>query len=222
MSVIVQEKEQTMFGIHDYGMFLAAGILLNLTPGQDTFYILGRTLAQGKRAGVASVLGIACGSVLHTIAAAAGLSALLFASASAFLFVKLAGAVYLVYLGLRMLLAKKAESSPSDGGTGPRLPLRRVFFQGLLTNLLNPKVALFFLALMPQFISEDSPAKSAAFVLLGFSFIATGTFWCLCLVWFSAFLGGRFRRASAGAAFLERAAGALFVLLGLRLATAKR
>lgn len=211
-----------MFGIHDYGMFLAAGILLNLTPGQDTFYILGRTLAQGKNAGVASVLGIACGSIVHTVAAAAGLSALLFASASAFLFVKLAGAGYLIYLGLRMLFSKKSSTGQPLAAQMSGEPLGKVFWQGMLTNVLNPKVALFFLALMPQFISETSADKSAAFVLLGLSFITTGTLWCLCLVWFSARLGNLFRtRPSVGALF-ERAAGALFVALGLRLALAKR
>lgn len=211
-----------MFGIHDYGMFLAAGILLNLTPGQDTFYVLGRTLAQGKNAGVASVLGISCGSVLHTIFAAAGLSAVLFASASAFLFVKLAGAGYLIYLGMRMLLSKKTEPAPQPNAAVGRAPLRKIFWQGMLTNVLNPKVALFFLALMPQFISDASADKPAAFVLLGLSFITTGTLWSLCLVWFSSRLGARFRRRAALGTYLERAAGALFVALGLRLATAKR
>jgi threonine/homoserine/homoserine lactone efflux protein len=100
-----------MFGIHDFGIFLVTGIVLNLTPGPDTFYILGRSMAQGRSAGIASVLGISTGSLVHTLSAALGLSALLAASASAFLAVKLAGAAYLVYLGSRMLFSRASAAT---------------------------------------------------------------------------------------------------------------
>src|SRR4051812_439295 len=100
-----------MFGIHDFGVFLVTGLLLNLTPGPDTFYILGRSIAQGRSAGIASVFGISSGSLVHTFAAAVGLSALLAASAMAFFFVKLAGAGYLIFLGTRMLLARKQAAA---------------------------------------------------------------------------------------------------------------
>src|ERR1700758_3578291 len=131
-----------MFGIHDFGLFLAAGILLNLTPGPDTAYILGRSIAQGREAGIASALGICVGSIFHTCAAALGLSAILATSAFAFGTIKILGGAYLVFIGIKILL---------DRSRVPNLPtnFRRrtaiaAFRQGVLTNLLNPKVALFF------------------------------------------------------------------------------
>ena len=208
-----------MFGIHDFGVFLVTGILLNLTPGQDTMFILGRSMAQGRAAGIASALGISTGSVIHTFAAAFGLSALLAASASAFLLIKLAGAAYLVFLGVRMLFARTAAAAiPASVGSSGFLA---VFRQGLLTNILNPKVALFFLAFMPQFIATDSPSKFAAFVALGLCFVTTGTLWCLTLAWFSSLLGDRLRGNTGFAEILNRTAGALFVFLGIRLASSK-
>src|SRR6188768_10550 len=126
-----------MFGIHDFGIFLAAGFLLNLTPGPDTLYILGRSMAQGRSAGIASALGISSGSVVHTFAAAFGLSALLATSASTFLAVKLAGAAYLVYLGAQMLSRRTAETAIPSGFTSSGFAA--AWRQGMITNLLNPK-----------------------------------------------------------------------------------
>lgn len=208
-----------MFGIHDFGVFIAACILLNITPGPDTLYILGRSIAQGRAAGMASVLGIAAGTVVHTLAAALGVSALLAASASAFMVIKFAGAAYLVYLGVRMILTRaSAASIPTSFSSSGFV---EIFRQGFLTNLLNPKVALFFLAFVPQFIAAESSTKFAAFVALGFSFIGTGTVWCLFLVWVSAWLGDRLRSNRSFADWLNRGAGALFVFLGIRLAATK-
>src|SRR5512145_1068250 len=155
----------TNLGIHDYWLFVLTGVLLNLTPGQDTFYILGRSVAEGTRSGVASALGIAVGTLVHTAMAALGLSAILATSASAFTVVKLAGAAYLVYLGARMLMG----GAPQLGVTSvpERVDAWTAFRQGMLTNVLNPKVALFFLAFMPQFIAPDSRAKVLAFLALG-------------------------------------------------------
>jgi threonine/homoserine/homoserine lactone efflux protein len=212
-------RPSNMLGIHDFGVFLVTGILLNLTPGPDTFYILGRSMVQGRSAGIASVLGIATGSLVHTVAAALGLSALLAASASAFLAVKLAGAAYLVYLGCRMLFSRVAAASIPKGFSSS--DFGSIYRQGLLTNVLNPKVALFFLAFMPQFIAADSPSKFASLIVLGLCFTATGTVWCLCLAWFSSLLGDRLRNSTTFGEVLNRAAGALFVFLGIRLATSK-
>jgi threonine/homoserine/homoserine lactone efflux protein len=208
-----------MFGIHDFFLFLATGIVLNLTPGQDTFYILGRSISQGRSAGIASVIGISAGSLVHTLAAALGLSALIAASASAFLAVKLAGAVYLIYLGARMIFARSSVASLPNGFSSSGF--FAVFRQGMLTNILNPKVALFFLAFMPQFIAADSPNKFLAFIVLGLCFVATGTIWCFCLAWFASRLGDRLRGSVAFRNTLNRAAGALFVLLGIRLAAVR-
>jgi threonine/homoserine/homoserine lactone efflux protein len=209
-----------VLGIHDYGLFVTTGILLNLTPAQDTFYILGRSLAQGVRIGVASALGISAGSLIHTAMAAAGLSAILAASVSAFTLVKYAGAAYLVYLGLRMLSsAGSARGLAAASGSATAVT---AFRDGVLTNALNPKVALFFLALMPQFIDPASHTKVLAFVTLGLTFIATGTMWCLTLAVSAGRLRGVLARHPRRLSLVSRGAGGLFVALGLRLAASGR
>ena len=208
-----------MFGIHDFGIFLATGILVNLTPGQDTFYILGRSISQGRSAGVASVFGISSGSLVHTIAAALGFSAVLAASASAFLALKLFGAAYLVYLGARMLFSRASPAFISSSFESSSV--YAIYRQGLFTNVLNPKVALFFLAFMPQFIAADSPNKFMAFVTLGLCFVTTGTIWCFCLASFASLFGDRLRGSTRFADILNRTAGALFIFLGVRLAATK-
>lgn len=208
-----------MFGIHDFGLFLISGILLNLTPGPDTVYILGRSIAQGREAGVASAFGISIGSIFHTCAAALGLSAILATSAFAFGTIKIIGAAYLVFLGIRMIF---------DRGKELRLPsnFRRrttlaAFRQGILTNILNPKVALFFLAFLPQFIDPASSTKIPAFIVLGLTFVTTGTIWCLVLAWFASVFSDRLRKSETISQWLNRTAGALFVFLGFRLAMTK-
>jgi RhtB (resistance to homoserine/threonine) family protein len=208
-----------MFGIHDFGLFLVAGILLNLTPGPDTVYILGRSIAQGREAGVASALGISVGSIFHTCAAALGLSAILATSALAFGAIKLLGGAYLIFLGIKMIVdRRKRLSLPSHFR---RRTTTAAFRQGVVTNILNPKVALFFLAFLPQFIDPASNAKVLAFLMLGFAFVTTGTIWCLFLAWFASAFSERLRTNEMVGQWLNRTAGALFVFLGLRLATAK-
>jgi len=208
-----------MFGIHDFGFFLVAGILLNLTPGPDTAYILGRSIAQGREAGIASALGICVGSIFHTGAAALGLSAILATSALAFGAIKLLGGVYLVFLGLKMIFERGGQLSlPSNFRRRTR---NAAFRQGILTNVLNPKVALFFLAFLPQFIDPASNAKVLAFVVLGLTFVTTGTVWCVIVAWFASALSGRIRNNETIGRSLNRAAGALFVLIGVRLVTVR-
>ena len=209
-----------MLGIHDYGLFVVTGVLLNLTPGQDTFYILGRSISQGQRIGIASALGISAGSIVHTLTAAMGLSAVLATSVAAFTVVKLAGAAYLVYLGIRMLMTRTAVVVTADDSQASGI--WRAFHQGMLTNLLNPKVALFFLALMPQFIAHDSPNKVAAFIVLGCTFITTGTLWCLVLALGAARLRALLVNRPSVISGLSRVAGALFVVLGVRLAMSRQ
>jgi threonine/homoserine/homoserine lactone efflux protein len=206
-----------MAGIHDYWLFLAAGVLLNLTPGQDTMFIIGRALSGGSRAGVAAACGICVGSVGHTLAAALGLSLLLASSALAFTLVRLLGAAYLIYLGTKLLLSKAARytAAPAAAATGGT---RSAFLQGMLTNLLNPKVALFFLAFLPQFIDPRSGARTLAFLALGATFITTGLIWCLILALAAGRLQAFFLRNRGARALIDRAVGALFVGLGARLA----
>jgi threonine/homoserine/homoserine lactone efflux protein len=207
-----------MFGTHHLGLFVVSGLLLNVTPGPDTFYIIGRSVAQGRRAGVLSVLGITSGCVVHTCAAAFGLSAVLATSARAFLVVKLAGAAYLGYLGVVMLLDRSEASQVAEP------PIERgwaIYRAGLLTNVLNPKVALFFMAFLPQFVDPASSSKVAAFLFLGAVFMFNGTLWCLTLVGCAAAISRRLRHRPASGAWLKRAAGAMFIGLGVKVAVAK-
>lgn len=214
-----------MLGIHHYWLFIATAILLILTPGQDTFFILGRSLSAGRNAGIAAALGISSGTVVHTVLAALGLSALLATSPYAFMVVKLAGAAYLVYIGVRALLSK-GSGLPAEGDASADATRTRVhwaaFRQGVLTNLLNPKVALFFLALLPQFIEPGSTHKVGAFLALGLSFVTLGMVWCVMLAIAAAKLRGLFLRRPSMATMLNRAAGAVFIGLGIKLATARQ
>jgi threonine/homoserine/homoserine lactone efflux protein len=209
-----------MLGIHHYWLFIATAVVLVITPGQDTFFILGRSLASGRSAGIAAALGITAGSLIHTCLAALGLSALLATSPYAFMAVKFAGAAYLLYIGVRALLSRSNQLGGTEAG--PYGGRWRAFHQGIVSNLLNPKVALFFLALMPQFISAASTHKVGAFLLLGLSFVTLGIAWCLVLAIAAARLRGAFLRRPSMAQVLNRVSGLLFIGLGLRLAAARQ
>lgn len=206
-----------MFGIHELWLFVISGLLLNLTPGPDTAYIVGRSVQLGWRSGAVAALGIGCGCLVHVFAAAIGLSALLAASSAAFTVVKLIGAAYLCYMGLRMLLSSGATNAAATIEAGP-VSLRTVFWQGALTNALNPKVALFFLAFLPQFVAADSSDKALAFVVLGILFNFNGTLWNLGVALIAAKAAHRVRRSGPAAAWINRTLGALFIYFGFRVA----
>ena len=210
-----------MLGITDLWLFVAAGLLLNITPGPDMAYIMGRSAQGGTRAGAVAALGISAGCFVHIAAAALGLSAVLATSAEAFLILKLVGAAYLVWVGVSLLRnAGAAASNASDAGGS--ISLRGIFLQGFLTNALNPKVALFFLAFLPQFIAADAPSKPLAFIVLGLIFVAVGTVICLAIAWSTARASAVLGAGSAARIWMERALGGLFVLLGVRLAFLQR
>jgi len=206
-----------MLGIHDLSLFIISGLLLNVTPGPDTAYIVGRSVQIGWRGGAAAALGISTGCLVHVFAAAIGLSALLAASSVAFTAIKLIGAFYLLYIGIRMLLAHPNHDAPATS-MADSLSLRQVFWQGALTNVLNPKVALFFLAFLPQFVAVDAPSKPLAFIALGSIFIFNGTIWCLGVAAFAARAAGRLRQSSRVALWINRLLGGVFVALGIRAA----
>jgi threonine/homoserine/homoserine lactone efflux protein len=207
----------TMLGIHELWLFIVAGLLLNVTPGPDTAYIIGRSLQLGWRGGAAAAIGIGCGCLFHIFGAAIGLSALLMTSSVAFTALKWVGAAYLLFTGVQMLLSRQRPiADVTRQGDAPTL--RRVFWQGALTNALNPKVALFFLAFLPQFVATDSPHKTAAFLLLGAIFVFNGTLWCLGVAAFAARAATRIRRSSSVIAWINRMLGGLFVYLGIRVA----
>lgn len=216
-----------LFGIHDLPLFILAGLILNITPGPDMLYIAGRTASQGFRSGLAAVMGINAGCLVHTFAAAIGLSAILTASAEAFFIIKLVGAAYLVYVGIALLLEKQTNPDALEiSNVLPSKTVRQAFWQGFLTNVLNPKVALFFLAFLPQFISADSTAKPAAFVLLGLIFIFNSLF---ITVGFAALVmqvhkqaRRKFGNASRAVLWLNRSCGALFIAIGVKLVISEK
>jgi threonine/homoserine/homoserine lactone efflux protein len=210
-----------MFGIHDFWLFLASGVLLNIAPGPDTAYVAARSVQLGWRGGVAAAFGISTGCLTHVFAAAIGLSALLMASATTFLVVKWIGAAYLCYVGLTMFFARARRAGEQAAAQeNHTVALARVFWQGALTNALNPKVALFFLAFLPQFVDADAPHKALAFLALGLMFISSGTVWCLTVAIVAARAAGRVRGSGRAMEFVNRGLGALFVYLGARIALA--
>lgn len=201
-------------------IFIAAGWLLNLTPGPDVLYIVSNALRSGARTGVVAGLGITAGCFVHIFAAAIGVGALLATSAAAFTLLKWTGAAYLVWIGIKMLWSKTPKT-PDDEAPGPApatpVSLRAVFMGGFWTNVLNPKVAIFFLAFVPQFIAADAANKPLAFVLLGVLFnlnaIPVNSAWALTAAWMAR--RGAVRR---GMHWLDRVAGAMFIGFGVKLA----
>ncbi len=208
-----------MFGIVNYFGFLASSVLLNLTPGADTLYILSRSLSGGKRQGVASALGISTGILIHTLLVALGLSILLANSLVSFHVMKWLGAGYLMFLGIRTLFSKTGLLENS--GQTRKISSLRVYFQGVLTNALNPKVALFFLALLPQFVEANQPFGALPFILLGCTFFITSTLWSLVLAVGASLLHGWLVKNEKTQQIMTKLSGMVYVILGLNLLRAK-
>jgi threonine/homoserine/homoserine lactone efflux protein len=199
---------------------MGAGILVNLYPGPDTLYIIGRSLAQGRSAGICAALGIGSGGIVHTLLGAFGFSAILATSAHAFTLLKIAGCGYLIYQGVQLFLNGSIRAS--EGGHNlPKAGLLKIYRQGAITNILNPKVAVFFLAFLPQFVSMSSPSKPLSFIILGLVFMTTGTIWCLVVAAFASSLGRRLDHTAGYAPKLQKINGILFIILGLKLVTAR-
>jgi len=209
-----------VFGVHDLWLFVLSGLLLNVTPGPDTLYILGRSSTEGWRAGAVAALGIGAGALVHVCAAALGLSAILAASATAFTAVKIIGAAYLVYVGISLIRSKRSTQSPPVASDPRPALMRGIFFQGFLTNVLNPKVALFFLAFLPQFVSANAPSKAAAFLFLGVIFDINGTIWNLLVAWSAARISVRLGAGGRIKQWFNRCVGFVLVFVGIRLALA--
>jgi threonine/homoserine/homoserine lactone efflux protein len=212
-----------MTGIHDLGLFVVAGLLLNLTPGPDLAYITARSVSGGLRDGVAATFGILAGCFVHTLAATLGLSALIAASATAFAFIKWCGALYLVYAGIRLLMASARPRAV--GGNAVVLTRARplaILREAFLINVFNPKVALFFLAFLPQFIDTDAPGHALAFLLLGCLFNFNSLFVNLPVAWLASRAARRLRASMRAARVLQGALGAFFLALAARLALVQR
>ena len=204
--------------LHSFLLFLAAGLALNFTPGPDMLYVAARGASEGRPAGIASALGIGAGTLFHIAFVALGLAALLRAVPVAYLALRIGGAVYLIYLGVR---AFRSGSTLSLQRVEPA-PLGVVFRQGVITNVLNPKVALFFLAFLPQFVDPARGNPIVQIVALGLVFDFTGTLVNLGVAVGSSRAANRLREANRARAVLQRVTGVLFIGLGLRLAFAGR
>ena len=209
-----------MFGIHDLTLFIISGLLLNIMPGPDSLLIMTRSGTQGWRAGVAAVAGIRTGTMVHVLAAAVGLSAILSTSAIAFTVVKYVGAAYILYMAVALLRSKRRV--PDAAVSVPPLPYQKIFAQGFLTNVLNPKVAIFFLAFVPQFIDAAAPSKALAFIILGCIFNVNGILWSVALALFVAFASARLKLNPSVSQWLNRVTGGLFIWLGIKLALSKQ
>jgi threonine/homoserine/homoserine lactone efflux protein len=213
-----------MFGTHDLLLFILAGWLLNVTPGPDTALIVARSTQLGLRGGTAAVAGVGCGIMVHVTAAALGISALIAASATAFAVVKFCGAAYLVYIGARMMLARRGKESlgAPASGTGPAMSFATVFRQGFVTNALNPKVALFFLAFLPQFVDTAAPSKALALFFLGVIFNVNGSLWNLIVAFVTARAVRMVRGARSYQRLIDGTIGAIFIAFGIKLAMFQR
>ena len=209
-----------MFGINDLWLFVISGLILNMMPGPDSLYIVGRSATQGFRAGSTAALGIGSGTIVHILMAALGLSAVLATSAMAFSIVKLVGAVYLLYMAYS-ILTDNSISQPLSEEKLNSVPLRKIYYQGFLTNVLNPKVALFFLAFVPQFIDPATEDKALSFIVLGLIFNINGMMWCHFLAWSSSVASHRLRQNVRVTRWLKKVGGGLFAYFGLRLALAE-
>ena len=213
-------------GIQNIGLFILAGWALNLTPGPDVFYMITHALKSGWRAGAVAAAGITAGCFVHVAAATVGLSAIITASATAFTVIKWIGAAYLVYVGWGMLTSKAPDANSLDHPLAASAQLepstqtnyRKIFMQGLYTNVLNPKVALFFLAFLPQFISPTAAQPWLAFLVLGVLFNVNAIPVNLGYVTLAAWVSQRAAALQRGMHWLERAAGALFIGFGIKLA----
>jgi threonine/homoserine/homoserine lactone efflux protein len=208
------------YTIAHWSTFFIAAILLNLTPGPDIAYVLAHTVKNGLRSGFAALFGVWSGLFLHVVLAAIGLSAILATSATAFLFIKWLGAMYLIWLGIQALRSngssiglKTGQASSSDW---------RIYVQGILVATLNPKVAFFFLAFLPQFVVPGAGSASAQLFLHGFLILVVGAFIEPIIIVVGAKLSNQFAQNSRVIAWTERSLGALFIGLGIRIALSEQ
>lgn len=208
-----------MFNFENFYLFLSVSLLINIAPGPDMLYTAARSLSQGTKAGIFSALGVFCGCFVHIAAAVFGLSKIIEESVLLFSLIKYAGAAYLIYLGIRSLLSKNNQQ---DIGRLANMSYKKVFAQGMLTNVLNPKVAIFFLSFLPQFIDPASPYLKEQIAILGLWFAAQGTL-VLTLV---ALLAGGFRkmlvRNKTFWSWQSRITGLILIGLGIRIFFVKK
>lgn len=205
--------------LHNIVLFIAASLALNITPGPDMMYVITRSVSEGRGAGIASAFGIAGGTIIHTLAVAFGLSGLLLAVPSAYVIIKLVGAAYLVYLGIKTLFKKQ---SSGDTEQFHKKSLFGVFYQGVFTNVFNPKVALFFLAFLPQFIDSTNGSVALQIIFLGVLFNTTGTLVNLIVALSASKLGKKLKTKLQNSSIFKWITASVFIGLGIRIALLER
>ena len=200
-------------------LFMLAAVMLNLTPGADMMYVAARSTSQGRKAGIISALGIAGGTFVHITGAVIGISALIAQSALAFEIIKYLGAAYLVYLGIKSIIKKEFSSTElKSPGNSPG----KIFSQGVITNVLNPKVALFFLAFIPQFINPSSDNYVKQIVFLGTLFNLSGTIVNITVALVFSYAGNKLSSFPLFRKIQQKISGIILIGLGLRIALLKQ
>ena len=202
-----------------FALFITVSWALILAPGPDMIYVITRGMTHGRKAGMLSAIGVVCGILVHTIAAALGLTVIFQTSALAFLIVKYVGAGYLIYLGIKAWRDKSVIGLQVDSSS---TSARQLFWQGVLSNVLNPKIAIFFLAFLPQFVDKGSSQVTMQLIALGLTFAFLGLLFLLVVGYSSGTLGGWITQRPQVAQFLGRLSGGILVALGVRLALTER
>lgn len=208
-----------MFGIINYGMYITSSIILALIPGTDTVFILGQSISNSRKSGIYSALGVCSGILVHTFLAAFGLSIILKNSITAFNIVKSLGALYLVYMGIKSIRSK--EDMLISDGEKSKENLKKSFVQGVISNVLNPKVALFFLAFLPQFVDNENTYGSLPFAILGLTSFMISGIWCVSLSIFASLISKFLKRNKNFGKIINKISGTIFIILGINLLKAK-
>jgi len=204
-----------MIGTINLTTFIITGIGLNLYPGPDTMYIISRSLSQGKKVGIMSACGISSGGLCHTLLAGISLSSILIATPDIFQIIKIIGSIYLIYLGIRCLMNRKHKNDTYTDTYLAKQNNLQIYKQGLLTNLFNPKVALFFLSFLPQFVDPINNYGFLSFIFLGSIFLTTGTIWCLIIAIFSAQISIKIRQNNTCIFYFEKLTGLTYIIIGI-------
>lgn len=220
ISCILVYAFKNMFGIVNFEFYILATIVFIMTPGMDTIFVLNSSLGENRKIGIYSALGVNAGILVHTFFAAFGLSLILAQSAIAFMIIKYVGAAYLIYIGL-ISIFKKSNAMDLASYNGTKVGNWDVFKRGLITNVLNPKVALFFLSFFPQFVNHDAIGSSIPFLILGFSYVAMGIVWYVSLVLFVGLFANKLKKSTVFQKYMHRISGVIFVLMGLKVAFTK-
>jgi len=206
---------------NSYLLFIGASIILCIVPGPDMVYLLSRTIAQGKKAGFAAALGINLGGYFHLTAAILGISAIIATSALAFTILKYCGAAYLIYIGFKAILSN-SSSAIGSADNETQLSIKSIFWQGFISDVLNPKVAIFFISLLPQFIQADNNNTFTQLIILGITVNIIALLINFVLVEFSHSVSSNLRQSNRVSKVLHNVMGIVFISLGLKLATEQR